>query len=212
MRFIADEIKVRREWIARNGGFNNACMHVGSITRNGVGNCFGNIPGAIIVVEEGPCCPVAGRRRRICRRRRPFKSDVGNSVDFAPKHGVGFSRVATHKVLIQRAVECRLNCRCRLRLSRVPGCGREPGTTISRCCKGVDRVILQIGVDLWVSRLAIGDAAYVLVANKTQVCPIQHNRVRIGIEDVIAIRQGAVRLVGWKIAAWKITSNLLCPR
>src|SRR5207253_9291738 len=112
------------------------------------------------------------------------------------------------KVLIQRAVKCRLNCRRSLSLSRVPGFYREPRTT----SKWVDRVILQIGVDLWVSRLAIGDATYVLVANKTQVCCIQHNRVRIGIEDVITIRQGAVRLVGWKIAAWKIASNLLCPR
>src|ERR1035438_8265753 len=86
---ISDEIKVRREWIPRIKGFQTTCMQVGGSPRRRRGNGFGNVQGVALVEDEGIDLPILGRIR-ICRRRRPVKSDVGNSRDFAPKGGIRF--------------------------------------------------------------------------------------------------------------------------
>src|ERR1700730_3800734 len=123
---------------------------------------------AISEEQEGILLSEAGCRRRIVRRGRPFKSDVGNSVDSQ-------RRVRTWKDAHRTAYRGS-NCRCGFCLCWDPRSGWEPRTMLR---KGVDRVIFQIGVNLRISRCATGDTTNELVAYKTEVCGIQYDDVRV---------------------------------
>src|SRR5205807_6664716 len=71
----------------------------------------------------------------------------------------------------------------------VAGACWKPRAT--RCpCKGSDGVVLQIGVNNRIWRRAAGLATNELITHKTQVRGVQHDDVRIRIDDVIAVDAG----------------------